>query len=137
MGYLEEQTGLGGFIQDYDIGGGQLVVKEKKRKHEAQRAKIKTAIEEQTKVARRQQADLLIQARAAAEEQANLILRDKATKDAAATLEKELDTADVQLSGPETETVVSTKAKKRKQFGFDTSGASLGDGGSYSPGVNL
>ena len=99
---------------------------------------MRKAVAKQTEVARKQQAALLLQARAAAEEQANLILRDKATKEAEVNAEKPLDTAEVKLSGqvgPETETAVSTRTKKRRQFGFDTSGAAIG--GSYSPGVNL
>lgn len=129
MGYLKESTGLPGFLHKYDFGGGMYVAKSKRNKDAAQRKTIADATAAQTAAARRQQIDLLSQAEAAAAEQANLTLRAAAERKAADLADNPLEDADVQLAEKPTETATATRAKKRKQFGFDTSG--------YSPGAKL
>jgi len=130
MGYLKESTGIGGMLQKWDFSGvTTFVTKQKVKKDVAQRKKIADATAAQTAAARRQQIDLLAQAEAAASEQANLTLRAAAERKAADLADNPLEDADVQLAEKPTETATATRAKKRKQFGFDTAG--------YSPGAKL
>ena len=132
MGYMEKGVGLGavaelGFLGP--IGRRINPANIHKKKHEQQRAKFAEDVAIQTAAARRHQIDLLSQAEAAAAEQANLTLRAAAERKAADLADNPLKDADVQLAEKPTETATATRAKKRKQFGFDTSG--------YSPGAKL
>jgi len=134
MGYMESNQGLARLINTPINMGGPILKRANpanihKAKHEKQRTEIQAAVAAQTAVARRQQVDLLAQAEAAAAEQANLTMRAAAEKKAADLMDNPMETADVQLSPTSTDTVTATRAKKRKQFGFDTSG--------YSPGAKL
>lgn len=130
MGYIESNQGLAKVLNISTGGVDQFLAKTLFiKKREAARKAEGIALKEQTAAARRQQIDLLSQAEAAAAEQANLTLRAAAERKAADLADNPLEDADVQLAEKPTETATATRAKKRKQFGFDTSG--------YSPGAKL
>lgn len=107
-----------------DIGG------DKKKRAQARAAQVAAQAEAMQTAARRQQIDILSQAKAAADTQADLAMRqaiqDKVAEQRAAATPGEVDVA---LSATPDQPQSAIRAKRRKQFGFDSSG--------YSPGVSL
>ena len=143
MGYLNETidravNGVGENTLNI-ITGGQYGVTRKagsvantpiRKKQEERAAQVAAQAAAMQDAARRQQIDILSQAKAAADTQADLAMRqaiqDKVAEQRAAATPGEVD---VTLSATPDQPQSAIRAKRRKQFGFDSSG--------YSPGVSL
>ena len=102
----------------------------KKKRAQARAAEVQQQVAAMQDAARRQQIDILSQAKAAADTQADLAMRqaiqDKVAEQRAAATPGEVD---VTLSATPDQPQSAIRAKRRKQFGFDSGG--------YSPGVSL
>jgi len=102
----------------------------KKKRAQARATEVQQQVAAMQDAARRQQIDILSQAKAAADTQADLAMRqaiqDKVAEQRASSTPGGVD---VSLAATPDQPQSAIRAKRRKQFGFDSSG--------YSPGVSL
>jgi outer membrane protein OmpA-like peptidoglycan-associated protein len=137
MGYLEKKINdipvVGQLYRTTDKAAQGIGIDsrdEKKKRADARAAAVQQQVMAMQDAARRQQIDILSQAKAAADTQADLAMRqsiqDKVAAQQAAATPGEVD---VSLAATPDQPASAVRAKRRKQFGFDSSG--------YTPGVSL